>query len=105
MPVRLSSQSWIRTEPPSATGRMASEMTPPRVKLFSLEDATFVSHSEEHLVVETPRAADYPVGTVLYGIPRHVCPTVALHSEIFVIRDGRCVETWPVVARARRITV
>jgi len=84
---------------------VASEMTPPRVKLLGLEDASFVAHSEEHLVIETPRAAEFPVGAVLYGIPRHVCPTVALHSEVFVVRDRRMVETWPVVARARRITI
>ncbi|HRI13222.1 MAG TPA: D-TA family PLP-dependent enzyme [Verrucomicrobiota bacterium] len=84
---------------------VASEMPPPRVKLFGLEDAIFAMHSEEHLVLETPRAAEFPVGTVVYGIPRHVCPTVALHSEVFVVREGRVTETWPVVARARRITI
>jgi D-serine deaminase-like pyridoxal phosphate-dependent protein len=84
---------------------VASEMPHPRVKLFGLEDAAFVVHSEEHLVLETPRADEFPVGTVVYGIPRHVCPTVALHSEVFAVRAGRVEERWPVVARARRITV
>ena len=84
---------------------VASEMPHPRVRLFGLEDARFVMHSEEHLVVETPRAAEYPVGTVVYGIPSHVCPTVALQSEVVVVRDSRAVETWPVVARARRLTI
>jgi len=84
---------------------VASEMPHPRVKLIGLEDATFVVHSEEHLVVETPRAADYPVGTVVYGIPRHICPTMALQSEVFVVRGGRMTETWQVVSRARRITI
>ena len=84
---------------------VASEMPHPRVRLFGLEDARFAMHSEEHLVVETDRAGDYPVGTVVYGIPTHVCPTVALHSDVTVVRDGRAVETWPVVARARRLTI
>jgi len=84
---------------------VASEMPHPRVKLFGLEDATFVMHSEEHLVVETPRANEFPVGTVIYGLPRHVCPTVALHSEVIVVRQGRAVERWPVTARARRISL
>jgi len=84
---------------------VASEMPHPRVRLFGLEDAAFVMHSEEHLVIETPRAADYPVGTVVYGIPSHVCPTVALHSEVGVVRGSRVGEAWPVVARARRLTV
>ncbi|MBL9175130.1 MAG: D-TA family PLP-dependent enzyme [Verrucomicrobiales bacterium] len=84
---------------------VASEMQPPRVRIFGLEDATFVGHSEEHLVIETPRAAEFPVGHIFYALPRHVCPTVALQSEVAVVRDGRVTESWPVTARARRITV
>lgn len=84
---------------------VASEMPHPRVKIFGLENATFPIHSEEHLVVETPRAADFPEGTVLYALPRHVCPTVALHGEVVVVEEGRAVDRWPVAARARRLTV
>lgn len=84
---------------------VASEMPPPRVRFFGLEDAPAVMHSEEHLVIETPRAAAFPVGTVLYGLPRHVCPTVALHSEVFIVRQGAWQECWPVAARARRLTI
>jgi D-serine deaminase-like pyridoxal phosphate-dependent protein len=84
---------------------VASEMPHPRVRIFGLEDATFPLHSEEHLVVETPQADRIPVGTVLYCLPRHVCPTVALHEEAVVVRDGRAVDRWQVVARKRQITV
>ena len=84
---------------------VASEMPHPRVKLLGLEDATVAIHSEEHLVVETPRAVAYPPGTVVYALPRHVCPTVALHEEAVVVREGRAVDTWQVAARRRRITV
>lgn len=84
---------------------VASEMPPPRARWFTLEDAEAVMQSEEHLVLRTDRAAEYPVGTVLYGIPRHICPTVALQSEVWCVEDGVARETWPVVARARRITI
>lgn len=84
---------------------VASEMPHPRVRIFGLEDAAFPVHSEEHLVVATPRAAAYPEGTVLYALPRHVCPTVALHAEVVVVEGGRAVDRWPVAARARRLTV
>jgi D-serine deaminase-like pyridoxal phosphate-dependent protein len=84
---------------------VASEMPHPRVVFPLLPDARAVLHSEEHLVVETERAADVPVGSVLYGIPWHICPTVALHDRVHVVRNGRVVEDWPVVARARRVTV
>lgn len=84
---------------------VASEMPHPRVRIFGLEDATFPGHSEEHLVVETPRAAEFPVGTVVYALPRHVCPTVALHEEAVVVQNGRAVGRWHVAARTRRISV
>jgi D-serine deaminase-like pyridoxal phosphate-dependent protein len=84
---------------------VASEMPHPRVVFPDLPDARAVMHSEEHLVIDTARAAQFPVGTVLHGIPWHVCPTVALHSEVYVARNGRASETWPVVARARKITI
>lgn len=84
---------------------VAPENPHPRVRFLELPDAIAVMQSEEHLVVETPRAAEFPVGQVLHGIPRHVCPTVALHSEAIAVRSGAAVETWPIAARARRITV
>jgi D-serine deaminase-like pyridoxal phosphate-dependent protein len=84
---------------------IASEGPHPRVEFLDLPDARATGHSEEHLTVETARAGEYPVGTPLYGIPWHICPTVALHQEAVVVRDGRATERWQVVARARMITV
>jgi D-serine deaminase-like pyridoxal phosphate-dependent protein len=84
---------------------VASEMPHPRLSILGLGEATFPVHSEEHLVVETPDAASIPVGAVCYCLPRHVCPTVALHEEAVVVREGRAVDRWSVVARTRRITI
>ncbi len=84
---------------------VASEMPQPRVRWFTLEDAEIETHSEEHMVLRTDRAAEYPVGTVVYGIPRHVCPTVALQSEVWCVRDSVATQRWPVVARTRCITI
>jgi D-serine deaminase-like pyridoxal phosphate-dependent protein len=56
-------------------------------------------------VIETPRAAEFSIGQALHGIPRHICPTVALHAEALVVEGGRVVETWPILARARKLTV
>jgi D-threonine aldolase len=84
---------------------VASEMPPPRVQMLGLPNAKAVGHSEEHLVLETPRAKEIPVGTPFYGMPWHICPTVALHSEAIVIRDARAEDRWQVVGRARRITI
>jgi D-threonine aldolase len=84
---------------------VASEMPHPRVRLLGLEDAEVVTHSEEHLVVKTESAAEYRVGDVIYGIPRHICPTVALHQEVVVVQNGLAADRWPVAARVRRISI
>ena len=84
---------------------VASEMAHPRVVFLNLDDATPVVHSEEHLVVETPHAEKFAIGDCIYGIPWHVCPTVALHSEAVVVRDGRAGERWKVTARDRSLTI
>jgi len=83
---------------------IASENPHPRVQFLNLPDAHAVSHSEEHLVVETPAAAGLEIGACLYGVPWHVCPTVALYSEAMVVRDGQTRECWEVTARRRRLT-
>lgn len=84
---------------------VASEMPHPRVRLLGFEDVGFVTHNEEHLVIEGAHVEELEPGDVLYAIPRHICPTVALHSEVWAVRDQSAVEPWPVTARARRITI
>lgn len=84
---------------------IASENPHPRVQLLDLPDAVAVGHSEEHLVIETPRAAEFKVGDVLYGIPRHICPTVALHAEVIVVKNGQATDRWRVIARDRMLTI
>jgi len=84
---------------------VASEQPPPRVKLFDLHVTEFTNQSEEHLVAQTENASDFKVGDVLYGIPRHICPTVAHYNEAVVVENGRATGRWEVTARSRKITV
>jgi D-serine deaminase-like pyridoxal phosphate-dependent protein len=80
---------------------VAADQPLPRARLLGLEDAKHVMHSEEHLVVETPHAGDYPVGTPILAIPTHVCPTVALHKRAYIIENGQLTAQWDVTARDR----
>jgi D-serine deaminase-like pyridoxal phosphate-dependent protein len=79
---------------------IAAEMPPPRVRFLNLEDASPVMHSEEHLVVETANP-HLRLGDCLYGVPWHICPTVALHSEAAIIQKGGLAGRWKVAARDR----
>ena len=83
---------------------IASEMPHPRAVFPELPDAQAVMHNEEHLVLETTRAHEFPVGTPLMAVPWHVCPTVALHAFVHVVRDQRAAEVWPILAWSRKLT-
>jgi D-threonine aldolase len=80
---------------------IASENPHPRVDFIDLPGADAVMHSEEHLVIETDQAQNFPVGAVLYGIPRHVCPTCALYSEAVTVRHNRAQQRWKIKGRDR----
>lgn len=82
---------------------VAAENPQPRVYFLNAPDAQPVSQSEEHLVLKVPDTAAYPVGTVLYGVPLHICPTVALYERAYVVEDHVCTGTWKVIARDRTI--
>jgi D-serine deaminase-like pyridoxal phosphate-dependent protein len=64
-----------------------------------------VSHSEEHLVLEASRNHYLQPGDVLYGIPWHICPTVALYERAYTVENGKVTGDWKNISRDRRITV
>ena len=84
---------------------VAAEMPHPRTVFLNLADATALSHSEEHLVVESPAADALLLGDVIHSLPWHVCPTVALHQEVWLAENGRATRAWTVQARSRRISI
>ncbi|MFP6762509.1 MAG: D-TA family PLP-dependent enzyme [Planctomycetaceae bacterium] len=70
-----------------------------------LPDATQVLQNEEHLVLETARAEEFQPGDELFAVPRHICPTSALHKEIHVVSNGELVGTWAIASRDRKLTI
>jgi D-serine deaminase-like pyridoxal phosphate-dependent protein len=76
-----------------------------RVTLLDFPEYQAVGHNEEHLIVETPEASRYKPGDVVYALPSHICPTVALHKEALVADGGKVVGRWAVASRDRQLTV
>ena len=76
-----------------------------RVTLLDFPEYKTVGHNEEHLIVETGRGRKYRPGDVVYALPGHICPTVALHKEVLVAENGRIVGRWSVASRDRVLTV
>lgn len=84
---------------------VAAENPLPRVHFLNAPEAIPVSQSEEHLVLKVPVNSGLSVGQVLYGIPVHICPTVALYDSAVIVENNAVVDNWKVVARARKISV
>lgn len=84
---------------------IAAENPQPRVHFLNVPDVQIVSQSEEHLVVKVADTSLYQVGTVFYGVPYHICPTVALYERANVIENNTCIAQWKVVARDRKIMI
>ena len=84
---------------------VAAENPLPRIHFFNAPDAIPVSQSEEHLVLKVANSTLYKPGYIFYGVPVHICPTVALYETAVVIENNSAIEEWQVVARKRKITI
>jgi D-serine deaminase-like pyridoxal phosphate-dependent protein len=85
---------------------IASENIPDkRVTFLNAPGLKFISHSEEHLVLDAGPNHNYKVGDVLYGVPYHICPTVALYERAITITDKRVSGEWLTIARDRKINI
>lgn len=85
-------------------GNKAVAADPPagsRCHFLGIPDAKEIKQNEEHLILETDKADEFEVGDVLYALPAHICPTVALHSHVQVVEEGNLTGSWPVTARHR----
>jgi len=76
-----------------------------RVFFINAPQAKAISQSEEHLVIEVPQDHPYTIGDVFYGIPYHICPTVALYDKAYAIVDHQVDGSWPIEARKRKLTI
>ncbi len=76
-----------------------------RVTFLNAPDLKAIGQSEEHLVVEAGVGHSYQIGDVLYGLPIHICPTVALYERASTVENGTITGEWRAIARDRMISV
>ncbi|HWZ14449.1 MAG TPA: D-TA family PLP-dependent enzyme [Mucilaginibacter sp.] len=76
-----------------------------RVYFLNAPELIMISQSEEHLVAEAGKGHKYKVGDVLYGLPHHICPTVALYERAITIENNQTTGEWKNIARDRKIII
>ncbi len=84
---------------------IAAENPLPRIEFLNVSNAKSLSQSEEHLVVEVVDTDEHKIGDVWYGVPIHICPTVALYNEVMVVENEMVSSSWKVIARDRKISL
>ncbi len=80
---------------------VAAEMPHPRLDFLDIQVDNVENQSEEHLVISTPDAEKLNPGDFVYAVPIHICPTIALHEQVYVVENGEVIGTWQVAARKR----
>lgn len=73
--------------------------------IVGLEHAESLGQNEEHWRFRLPENEVPAIGTVLYVIPTHICPTSALYPWVFVAEKGEVVNRWEITARVRTMTI
>jgi D-threonine aldolase len=74
--------------------------------IINLDHYQIISQSEEHWVLQMEAGYEDrrpPIGSVLYAVPTHICPTTALYASALIARQGDIVDEWEVTARNRKI--
>jgi D-serine deaminase-like pyridoxal phosphate-dependent protein len=74
-----------------------------RVHFLNADNLEPVAQSEEHLVLEAAPAHAFRPGDLLYALPYHVCPTVALYEKVVLVENGLARQEWRNIARDRSI--
>jgi len=76
-----------------------------RVYFLNAPSLVPISQSEEHLVLEAGAHHGFHPGDTLYGLPIHICPTVALYERAITIENGVTSGEWLTLARDRKLSV
>lgn len=84
---------------------VASDCKGERGRIANLPQARPGEHSEEHWVFYMDEGVAPAVGTILYVVPTHICPTTALYPQILTVENQTWQEPWTVGARNRHLSV
>ena len=83
----------------------AENLLKKRVHFLNAPTAEAISQSEEHLLLEAGADHGFKIGDVLYGLPIHVCPTVALYGNAKIINKHKLTGEWKIISRERKINI
>lgn len=72
-----------------------------RAIFLNAPELIIISHSEEHMTLQCVPGHTYKIGDVLYALPHHICPTVALYDKMAVVTRNIITVFWDITARKK----
>lgn len=73
-----------------------------RAYFLEHESAIVKGQSEEHIVIElNEESRPLNIGEIIFAMPFHICPTVAMYDFVYVVTGRNITEKWEVMARNR----
>jgi D-serine deaminase-like pyridoxal phosphate-dependent protein len=78
---------------------VASEMGFPRIHFLNLDSCDQISQSEEHLVLRCENTEDLAIGSPIFALPLHICPTVAKYDKAAIVVEDEIDGSWSISAR------
>ncbi|MCH2177200.1 MAG: D-TA family PLP-dependent enzyme [Mariniblastus sp.] len=76
-----------------------------RLRFPQFPNAKEINQTEEHLVISDPAVNELNLGDAIVALPRHACPTTAVHQFADVISNHERVAQWKIAARDRMLTI
>jgi D-serine deaminase-like pyridoxal phosphate-dependent protein len=76
-----------------------------RIYFLNAPELAFKGQSEEHLVADAGPNHHYKIGDILYGLPYHICPTIALYERVITVENQNVSGGWLNIARDRKINI
>jgi D-serine deaminase-like pyridoxal phosphate-dependent protein len=76
-----------------------------RIYFLNAPNAKMTGQSEEHLVLDAGPDHGFQIGDILYGLPIHICPTVALYGTAALIENHQITGEWKIISRERKINI
>ena len=76
-----------------------------RLRFPQFPNAKEIKQTEEHLVILDPAVNELNLGDAIVALPRHACPTTAVHQFANVISNHQRVAQWEIAARDRTLTI
>jgi D-serine deaminase-like pyridoxal phosphate-dependent protein len=57
------------------------------------------------MVIEAGQGHGFKINDILFAVPIHICPTVAMYDFAHIVTGDALKTRWPITARSRSVSI